>query len=216
MKPRIQETMGFNLTIQVPESVEEFNTLAKAAPNTNPCLDAANDQIVFHDTLGSIRSDLVRTLNGEGDHGKEFRSRFPNVPSRRVVGKTPKGGDILEKESVYLGLVRESGSISPEDLAAEAQKVADRNPFDPSSSTSASQVAKRYYLLAEATKSAIDAGKGSWPTFVEKFSALNPGFEFEFDADGTTPKLDSVAAAYKANEVREAKESANKVSGFIA
>jgi hypothetical protein len=211
MKVRTQETLGMTINLLVPESVEEFDTMAKFE---GACLQAGIDQIVFHDTLGTIRPAFIKLLAGEGEEGKALRELYPNLPTRQVVSKGPKPArgeapDIYEKDTVFLTRVKASNVIPPADLQALLQKVADANPFDPSTSTSTSQLAKRFYNLADATVAHMSSSGASWDDFKTNFLNLNPGFEFDVDDNGV-PTRDSLASAYKADEVREQKLAANK------
>jgi hypothetical protein len=231
MKNRTQETFGLTINISVPESVDEFNTLAKAAPGANPCLQAAIDQIVFHDTLGTVRDKFVTLLaggkvvgviNGENVEldGAKLREQYPKLPTRTVTGQGPKKKDgttpdVYEKDTIFIKKIKDSGAIPLPELVGILQQVADANPFDPSTSTSSSQIAKKYFNLADSTIAMVKSGEGDWPGFVEQFTEANPGFVFDFEDDGATPTRDSLAAAYKANETREIQAAQSKVMGFV-
>lgn len=195
MKIRTQETFGIVLALNVPESVEEFDTLAKRA---GACLDAGIDQIVYHDQLGKIRKGIVAEI-------VKARETNPNIPERLVVGQGPKKKDgstspVYEKDTVFIDRVKSSGAISPADFAALGQAVADATPFDPSASTSSSQIAKKFYNFADGVIAAVAAGQSSWERFEENFLSENPDFEFE--KENGAPTRDSLAAAFKADELR--------------
>ena len=63
MKVVQYDSGGHKFNIAVPESVEEYDSLAK---KVGACLDAAIDHEVYHGTLGDIRVSYGLSRDGVG------------------------------------------------------------------------------------------------------------------------------------------------------
>lgn len=106
MKTREASVGGHKVTLAVPESVEEYDSLAK---KQGACLDAATDYEVFHGTLGEIRDKFCELIakthgierreigtgvfEGEGEEKKEVTKteRFETYLTRVAAEKNLKG-----------------------------------------------------------------------------------------------------------------------------
>jgi hypothetical protein len=131
MKIELFESIGMKWPISVPETVEEYNILAKRA---NACLSDAIDHTVYHDTLGDIRYEFTEAVAAALQ--KQFPNRVDEFKRKeKDTGRTSEDGSpILTKEndgtflSRILALVGKQATDYPDEKAAVEQKV----KFDPS------------------------------------------------------------------------------------
>lgn len=210
MKTRQQSTMGFTVGIAgVPETIEEATQVYDGVANV---LDYANNEAVFRGWLPSFRDGLVERLEKDAPDGVGIK--------REVIGKGPKPAkgeapDIFEKDTKFIARLR--ATVPIETLNKIAAEVAAGLKFDPSdSSPSAGRVAKRFTTAAESIKGAVDSGQTTWETFIANFSGEYPNFEFQYEEDGATPTVDSIATALKYDEQQTAAKKLSKFTGKAA
>jgi hypothetical protein len=204
MKQVQNETLGFKLNVQVPDSVEEFDRMAG---RSGAALDEANKNVMYRGWNADFRRTFVEVL------GKQF----PDI-KRAVVGKGPKtkknpeGSDVYESEQKYLDRVL-AGGHSLVELQPLAEQTAAQIPFDPSAAERSTKVGKEYLELADgviakgndAVEKATAKLLGLNATFgdVERYAA---GDEIPTGAAEGQVTRESLAALIRANTLRKAQE----------
>ena len=166
MKTVEASTLGFKLNVQVPETVEEFDTLAKAV---GAALEYANRNVLYRSVFAKFRASLSEAVENqtsiprkteqtgkkvkddEGNDTDEDQERYcesEKIYFDRVVAKLVKTGEFENKE------------LAAASFGALAQKTIDTIAFDPSEPERAAsgprKVAKSYVELAQ---KASDNGK---------------------------------------------------------
>jgi hypothetical protein len=162
-------TLGFDLNFSVPETVDEYDQLAK---KVGACLESAVLNVVYRSTFAKFRANFAEAVaNNTGIKRNE----------ETVLGadgnpkKDEDGNEVTkytETEKVYFDrvcaqLVKDGKLPSVEAAAASFQALAQTTietiAFDPSEServpTGPKKVAKAYILLAQDAES---KGKLSW------------------------------------------------------
>lgn len=121
---------GHKVTIRVPDSVEEFDQLAK---KSGACLEAATDYEVFHGTLGDIRNALVSLIEKTYETPRRDigTGKFEEVDGKREEITKPEGFEVfLNRVAAEKGLTSETPF---QDLADRLSVNGDKEvKFDPS------------------------------------------------------------------------------------
>lgn len=204
MKQAQNETLGFKLNVQVPDSVEEFDRLAG---RQGAALDEATKNVMYRGWNADFRRKLIDSLE----------KQFTDI-KRAVVGKGPKRKkdgiepDIFESEQKYLDRVIAGGHPLVE-LQPMAEQVAAGIAFDPSAAERSTKVGKEYLELADGV---IAKGNDAVETATTKLLALNPTFgDVERYEDGDEipsgaavgqVTRDSLGSLIRANTLRKAQE----------
>lgn len=200
MKTRIQDTLGFNVKLPVPDTIEEAVALA-GSPSA--VVDGWLDDEIFRGWLPSVRRAIVKTLNDT------------TTVKRKVTGKGParKDGsapDVYEKDTIYIRRVKADAGLTPEQLQKIAQDSADSIKFDPSETSSTSgRVAKKFLVAAQGIIDAVASGAATWDIVLGNFASENPDFEMEIDEATGAPTVESLASGLRYDEDRIVKERAS-------
>lgn len=209
MKTVQNETLGFKLNIQVPDSVEEFDRLAG---KQGAALDEANKNVIYRGWNADFRKKLIEQLEKTYGAGTET-----NIP-RAVIGKGPKREkdgvepDIFETEKKYVDRLI-AGGISLATMQPTAESIGAAIAFDPSAAERSTKIGKEYLELADGV---IAKGPQAVDTAVTKLLGLNPTFgDVERYAEGdenVKPEQvgqvtrESLASLIRANTMRKASE----------
>lgn len=86
---------ALSVAFLVPETSVEFNTLAKAAPGTDPCNDCAVDYNVFHGCLADFRYYFAEEFQ------KAVTAEFPDHPALKRKTKVKAATKKSEETEVY-------------------------------------------------------------------------------------------------------------------
>lgn len=182
---------GATVNIQVPESAEEFDSLAG---REGAAADAAVRHTIYHSWNQAFRTALAEAV----------ASKTGEKP-RQVGTKTNDKGEeepVLETDASFLNYVTGEGLISGEDYAELAQSVADDLPFDPSPTPRTGRVSKEMKALAESVVAGVESGATTAEDVVAKLEAT-PGVKVgEFT-------VDNVARAIKAREEYRKRQAAS-------
>ena len=208
MKTSVYESIGVEWPILVPETVDEYNTLAKRPGN--PCLDDAIDHTVYHDTLGDVRKEFAELLL------KEFKTERLKKDTGE---KDTEGKPILKPENDgacinrLLAINGKKATDFPELIKAVSEKV----KFDPSVTVSGGGRAVPKTVTNTAVELCAMHGKEingktlDVNALVLALEALNPSApKHEQDEKTGLPTVDSLARLINANEAR--KRAATKLS----
>lgn len=207
MKTEVYESIGVEWPILVPETVDEYNLLAKRPGN--PCLEDATDHTVYHDTLGNVRYEFAEAL------GKELKI---DRLKKDTGEKDTEGKPILkpENDGAYINRMLATSGKKASDFPEIKKMVLEKVKFDPSvsSRTGGKQVPKSAVnaaneLLAmngrEINGKVVDAN-----AIAVALEGLNPeATKHEKDANGLVTS-ESLARLINANEAR--KRAAVKLS----
>jgi len=149
------KTLGFEINVNVPETVEEYDVLAKKA---GACLESAILNTIYRAMLNVFRSDFTEAVEKQTGIARKTK------PSGRKV-KDDAGKDtdedILiydETESEYFDRVLVESKQDRTAFSSLANTVAATLVFDPSASekkpAGPKKTAKKYLEAAEAIKTA--------------------------------------------------------------
>lgn len=148
MQPTNIKSLGFELTINVPSSVEEFDQLAKRA---GACLTEATANVLYRGTLAEFRDTFCEELEKETGIAR----------LTKVTGKSKAGEDIIayaETEADYVKRVAAEKSVEVSSFADLANRVAAAITFDPSATErkggAPKKVAKLYLNIVEEVEKA--------------------------------------------------------------
>lgn len=147
MKQRKYSSLGLDINLSVPSSVEEFNTLAKSTvADANPCLDEATNNVIYRGVLAEFRDTFLHGRAEDKEKGVaaiQGVEQSTNIERKsEVVMKDGKavqkdGADVekyTETEGDYFKRVCAEKGVEPSSFTALAQQVADALVFDPSAS----------------------------------------------------------------------------------
>lgn len=208
MKKATYSSVGVNWDIMVPETVDEYNGLAKR--EGNPCLDDAIDHIVFHDTLGEIRYEFAEALS------KELKVERP----KKDTGEKDEKGQPITKpinDGAFINLLLAQSGKKATDFPDIIKAVAEKVKFDPSASTrtgGGKEIAKQYITAAtellamhgrEVNGKVIDAG-----AITTSLEGLNPSVEKQERGENGLPSKEYLGRLISVNEAR--KRAATKLS----
>lgn len=177
-------SVGFNVNISVPETVAEYDTLAK---KTGACLDSAIANVVYRGVLATFRDDLATVVENNTGISRKTSPVLDKTGNPKVEKETVTNADgtqtttetpitkFDETEKVYLDRVWAILSVasaggtpakfaSPEAAAASftaiAQSTMDKIVFNPAETertpSGPKKIAKAYTAIAE---KALAAGK---------------------------------------------------------
>jgi len=157
MKQHIADSLGFDVMVQVPETVEEFDSLAG---RSGACLEEATDNVIYRGVLAEFRSKLVDALEKD-----------TSFPIEREQKKNAKGEPQFDKDQKPILVVSESEGAYKKRLQAHlgldddafaarfaplAQQVAQGIKFDPKATERKPKTPPKTYL--EAARSILAQG----------------------------------------------------------
>lgn len=222
-----QKSLGYNLNVPVPESVEEFDRLAK---EQGAALREANKNVIYRSFNAEWRNTFLHGADAEKNGDTVVREAIQGLeqltgierktkvvkPEKRdaadptkIVQEEVTGWDETEDEyesRVMAALVQRGDFKSTEEAkasyAAHAQKVADLIPFDPSKTERKSAGPKKtpntYVEVAKAIVEATGSVENAITAFQRKTGqTVNPA------------TLDGLAAAVWADQKAQKAKIAN-------
>lgn len=123
MKTELYESVGLTWPIPVPESVDEYNTLAKRPGN--PCLDDAIDHTVYHDTLGDVRYHFAEALGKETGIERRKKDTGELDAEKKPILKP-------ENDGAYINYILAQLGKKATDFAHLQADIMSKCAFDPS------------------------------------------------------------------------------------
>lgn len=193
--PYSNRTLGATVTLMVPATLEDL----VAFSNPRDVRHAAVKHSLYQGWNNKFRKAMVEAL---------IEATGIAVPSTGKQKKNRKGDtvDILITEGDYIKLILQGNdtqapALSETDYLVLAQKVADSIPFEVSKEEEESEpdakfytLAKRILAMAEAGSTGSDGQPVTPEGFAAKWSAQNPGYNFEniggFTEDGLARALE--------------------------
>lgn len=193
--PYSNRTLGATVTLQVPATLEDL----VAFSNPRDVRHAAVKHSLYQGWNNKFRKAMVEAL---------VEATGIAVPSTGKQKKNRKGEtvDILITEGDYIKLILQGTAdqppaISETDYYVLAQRVADTIPFEVSKEEEETEPEPRFYSLAKRILAMAEAGSlgsdGQPVTpenFAAKWSAANPGYNFDtiggFTEDGLARALE--------------------------
>lgn len=223
------KSLGFKLTKQVPDSVDEFDRLAK---EQGAALREANRNILYRSTLADFRSTLLHGSDEEKDSagnvtrpkitgleevtGVKRKTKVTKPEQRDDAGKVTQEEVVAWDESeddyatrLWAELAKRGDYASPEAAQAafesQAQSVLDAIPFDPSKTERKSAGPKKTpATYVDTAKAIVEAMGGSLEKAVEAFNKKNiAGITLAANAT-----LDDLAAAVWKDQAAKKKQIA--------
>ena len=197
--PYSNRTLGGTCIIQIPASLEDL----VASSNAINVHFAAVKHSLYQGWNTKFRKALVKTL---------VELTGIAIPSTGKKRKTRSGEetDILISENDYIKFLLENKHISESDYLVQHQLVADTIPFECSKKEEEAEpdpkffsLAKRILAMAEAGSIGSDGNPVSEEGFTAKWTAVNPGYNFE-NLGGFTEE--GIARALEINERRRSME----------
>lgn len=144
MKSIKNNVLGIEVSMSVPETVEEFNALAKAKDGQNPCLDEAVNNVKYRGWNAEFRDIFLhgRTADAANNVAAIDGVEQTTGIDRKTVAVEKDGKPVLkdgvavekydETEGEYFKRVCAEKNVEPASFASLAQSVADQIAFDPS------------------------------------------------------------------------------------
>jgi len=175
MKTKTYKSLGLNVNLSVPETVEEFDTNAK---RIGACLEEATNNCVYRGSLTEFRSNLCDKV--ESTQGVERKTK--DTGKKDSEGKAILAFD--ESEADFIERVVATKGIKVEDLQPIADEVANAIVFDASARERKAPTPKKLAAKYSANaKAIIDQGKVD--AFNKKASKL---IDVQFTATGDAAK----------------------------
>jgi len=202
--PYSNRTLGATVTLQVPATLEDLIAFS----NPRDVRHAAIKHSLYQGWNNKFRKAMVEAL---------VEATGVAVPSTGKQKKNRKGDvvDILITEGDYIKLVLQGNDSTPAailetDYLVLAQKIADSIAFEVSKEEEETEPDARFFSLAKRILAMVEAGStGSdgqpvtADSFAAKWSANNPGYNFD-NIGGFTE--DGLARALEIDEKRRALE----------
>ena len=202
MKREIYSSLGLDVKINIPETIDEYNELA-VGRSGNAVLEDAIGQVIAHSTLGDFRKAFVAAL--------VEKTKIPL--KTKVVGKNADGTEkteVDETEKEYFQRVCATEEKNPEDYQSIADEVADKIKFDPSKTARAAgkpKVTPEKYLAA-ADKILAAGSEAAARAAGRLAEAVGEPVEVTRESLGRALHLHSLAELAKARKAAEAASGA--------
>lgn len=202
MTPVETDILGTTVTVNVPETVEEYNALDTTRPSA--VLADAISNTLQHSWKSEVRDKFVELL--ASDYGfnrlmKPGATKKDGTPGAEVPAETHK--DCMDR-------ALKEGKLNEDQVADLLRKAASAVPFDPAPgerSGGTGRIGKEYYAAADGI---ISVGADGVKKAVKKLEKLNPGLKVSFNEDGSVSR-DSFASAIRANALRKVAEAQNEL-----
>lgn len=208
MKKVAYSSVGVNWDIYVPETVDEYNGLAKR--EGNPCLDDAIDHTVFHDTLGEIRFEFAEALS------KELKVERP----KKDTGEKDEKGNPITKpmnDGAFINQLLAQSGKKATDFPDIIKLVSEKVKFDPSTATrtgGGKEIAKQYLNTAVELLSMhgreVNGKVFDVNAVTTALEGLNPSVEKQPRGEDGLPSKEYLGRLISVNEAR--KRAATKLS----
>jgi hypothetical protein len=156
MQSQTVKTLGYEIQVQVPSSVEEFDSLAK---KQGVCLEQAILNIIYRSVLAKVRTTFVEVL--EEQTGIARLTKDSGKKRKNEAGVEEPVLVFTETEGEFVDRVLVETKSSKENFEALMVSVASKVTFDPSETeakpSGPKKVAQAYL---DAAKTIIDKGQG--------------------------------------------------------
>lgn len=196
MKAYQNKTLGQTVTLQVPETAEEFDSLAGA---TGLCVKDANRNVIYRQWNHEFRKAFCDALENETGIARKTKT----------VGEGDKAKEVFdETEAEYLNGLELGKHIDEERMSQIAQEVAAEVKFDPTPSTRSKKIPKEITNAAAGLMAAVNAGETDAKKLAKNFEKVL-GIESFTVAFGEVSE-DSLAAALLADKEKTDRERSAK------
>ena len=206
MKQVTQKTLGFLIPVTVPESVEEFDSLAGEA---GACLSEAVDNVMYRGHLNRARAIVVKVV--------EEKTGI----ARREIGRTAPRKDgstspVYEKDGLYVPFALQQAKLSPADIQSAVAEACAVIPFEVNASRTGGRIAKEWLNAADELIALVEDAGVDYSKFMANVEANHPVYEFEIDSETGNPTRESIAIALRLEDDcarNEAKRRAREAAG---
>ena len=203
MKTFSNNTHGTTVNVDVPETVEEYDTLAG---KIGMALADAISNCVYRSWNPAFGRAAVKRLCEKYD--VEVPQKHAN--GKPVFGAKKKDGTqspILLGSQQFVKHLLDEGTMSEDEWAEEATAIAKAVPFDPSESSGGGRIKKEYLETAANILTAIENKQTTAKDFVKLIETNNPGFKVG------EPTVENIAVAVKTDQERIANEKKAAYTG---
>jgi len=186
MKAYTQKSRGLELTLSVPTSIEEFDTVV-GTPGA--ALSFANDEAIYRSVLPKIWNKAAELIPD--------KFSFPRK-TWTEKGKDDDGNEVdveCEEDNTKF-LQRWKASFEDGTRQPFIQAIADEVGFDVSKSERSTKPEKTFITRAESLAAKVAAGQSTWERVLENIQARCPSASFSIE-DGEVD-INEVAAALQA------------------
>lgn len=192
MKQELFRTLGLNIMISVPESVEEFN---KLAGNPDQCLNDAIKNVAYRQAYPEFRKGLCEAVEKETGLARKTKTVGEGESAKEVIS---------EKEAVYIArALSEVEGFTEEKLQAVANDVAKSITLDPTPTERKKKAPKEIVNNAKGVLLAIENGQTTAANFVAAISE-DLGVDFiKTYGEVTEESIVNALLAIKAKEERD-------------
>jgi hypothetical protein len=200
MQTKKYNSLGVSVLLNVPSSIEEYNTLANR-PNVNAVLDDATDNVVYRSSLAEFREKFCEELEKETGIARKREPALDKAGNPKLDEQKNPVLNFAETEADYLKRVLvEKGYDDAGPFQALADVVASTITFDPSvrERSATAKIAKTYL---EAADKIISMGADAVARAVAKLSQIL-GKEVGSERE-------ALAAAIKAKQDKQRQEEIN-------
>lgn len=163
MKTKTYSSLGLNVTLSVPESVEEFDQNAK---RSGACLDEATNNVVYRGSLAEFRDSFCEKLSEQSGVSRLTKSSGK---------KDADGNDILvyaESEAEYAKRVAAEKNVEVSTFQPLADEVAASITFDAAARERKAPAPKKLPDWAKKVAEEFLAGTKSLPKFAAAYEKL--------------------------------------------
>lgn len=193
MKSITNRTLGFAVTVSVPETAEEYDGLAG---RVGACVDDANNNVLYRSWNHKFRKALCEAV--EEETGEERG----NTVNEETGKKT-----FTEQEKVYVSRVISEGLIEQEEVDSIAQRVAPGIEFDPKPTSRKKKVPEEISKAVTTVLAALEEGTTTEAKVASNLAA-QLGIE-DFSASYGDVNEESLTRALIAREEKRQREVAN-------
>lgn len=205
--PFQQSVMGHKVIVMVPATLAG---LCAWAGGEEVVYKAALKNILYHGFSPNVRAGVAELLEERTGQARKQQVDDAGNPKTKKVKETDDNGNeveseepVLETEQDFLNWLIADGHVTPADVTAIMQEVADKTDAKPNKAVGRKPTSKSVEAAAKFIN-AVDRGVKTAEDFISKFEELN-GVKFSDIGDGEF-SVDNVARAIQINEDRKKQE----------
>lgn len=198
MKSTTIKSLGIEVPFEVPESVEEFDNLAK---EQGSCLQNGINNVLYRQSLAKIRSGFIEKFEEVSGITREVEVVTPATFDEEGKELTKAVTKFKDSEKKYFDFALAQLGKTAADFTDLMAEVAATVKFDPSAAERSSGPKKIAQTYIDVAQQVIDAG-------AEDAVAADLSEELGYEV---TSDLESLAAAVGESERRRKNERANEL-----
>lgn len=203
----VNNTLGFELPVQIPATAEIFDQLAGKA---GTCLDLACRQLMY----GNIWNGQFRVLLAKAI-AEKLNIEIPDKPDgKKKKRRLPEGGteEYIEKleTKAFMAKVVADKLMTEAELKVLAEQIAKEvGHLQVTPETTCGKLPKELEQMAEGVVAAAEAGTLDPQAWIDQFETMNPGSTFATFGEWG---VDAIARAIRINTDRVEKARAARAT----